>query len=179
MINLLLLHNFYPVMSYRRVQKESDQLLYTVWSLVMVRKWISSAGMTCHARREFFVPKIAIFSQFQVYLSIIQAEQTINLLLLHNFYPVISYRRIQKDSDELLYRVLVTRYGPQSVAQVVRETLTSWAGMTRHVRRELFVPKLQYFLSFKYIIVYIWYIIVLSIFKCNPGKVNNKFITSQ
>ena len=24
-------------MSYQRVQKESDQLLYTVWSLVMVR----------------------------------------------------------------------------------------------------------------------------------------------
>ena len=25
-------------MSYRRVQKESDELLYTVWSLVMVRE---------------------------------------------------------------------------------------------------------------------------------------------
>ena len=33
----LLLNNFYPVMSCRRVQKESDELLCTVWSLVMVR----------------------------------------------------------------------------------------------------------------------------------------------
>ena len=37
MINLLLLNNFYPVISHRRVQKESDELLYTVRSLVMVR----------------------------------------------------------------------------------------------------------------------------------------------
>ena len=33
MINLLLFNHFY-----RRVQKESDELLYTVWSLVMVRE---------------------------------------------------------------------------------------------------------------------------------------------
>ncbi|CAD1481242.1 unnamed protein product, partial [Heterotrigona itama] len=35
-----------------------------------------------------------------------QAKQTINLLLLlsNNFYPVIPYRRIQKESDELLYK---------------------------------------------------------------------------
>ena len=37
MINLSLLDNFYPVTSYRRVQKE-DELLYTVRSLVMVRE---------------------------------------------------------------------------------------------------------------------------------------------
>ena len=36
-INLLLLNNFYSVISYRRVEKDSDELLYTVWSLVMVR----------------------------------------------------------------------------------------------------------------------------------------------
>ena len=48
-----------------------------------------------------------------------QAKQVINLLLLDNFYPVyqfLSYRRVQKESDELLYTVLVARYGPQSVA---------------------------------------------------------------
>ena len=33
----ILLNNFYPVISYRRVRKECDELLYTVWSLVMVR----------------------------------------------------------------------------------------------------------------------------------------------
>ena len=41
-----------------------------------------------------------------------------NELLLNNFYPVI-YRREkerEKESDELLYRVWVARYGPQSVA---------------------------------------------------------------
>ena len=37
MTNSLLLDNFYPVISYRRVQKESDELSYTVWSLVTVR----------------------------------------------------------------------------------------------------------------------------------------------
>ena len=42
---------------------------------------------------EFFIRKIAIFSQFQVYLNITQAKQIVNLLLLsNNFYPVISYR---------------------------------------------------------------------------------------
>ena len=44
MINLLLLNNFYPVISYRRVQKESEELLYTVWSLVTVRNQFASAG---------------------------------------------------------------------------------------------------------------------------------------
>ena len=37
MINLLSLDNFYPVISYRRVRKESDES-YTIRSLVMVRK---------------------------------------------------------------------------------------------------------------------------------------------
>ena len=43
-INLSLLNNFYPTLSYRRVQKESDELLYTVWSLVMVRSLVASAS---------------------------------------------------------------------------------------------------------------------------------------
>ena len=42
-INLLLLNNFYPVMLYRRVRKESDELLYIqFWSLVMVRNQLST-----------------------------------------------------------------------------------------------------------------------------------------
>ena len=36
-MSLLLLNNFYPVILYRRVPKENDELLYTVWSLFMVR----------------------------------------------------------------------------------------------------------------------------------------------
>ena len=41
-----------------------------------------------------------------------------NLSLLNNFCPVTSYLRVQKkrESDEFLYTILVTRYGPQSVA---------------------------------------------------------------
>ena len=55
-----------------------------------------------------------IFSQFQVYLS--KASNKFVKLLLNNFYPVMSRRRVRKESDELLCTVLVTRYGPQSVA---------------------------------------------------------------
>ena len=61
------------------------------------------AGMTCHARREFFVSKIVIFPQSQVYSSKTKrAIQIINLLLLNNFYPVITYRRVQKESGRVV-----------------------------------------------------------------------------
>ena len=70
-----------------------------------------------------FCPKIAIFPQFQVYSNITQkAKQIINLLLLNNFYLVISYRRVEKESDELLYTRLVTRYGPRTNSQRRRLT---------------------------------------------------------
>ena len=59
-------------------------------------------------------PKIAIFSQ--LYLSITQAKEVINLSLLDNFRRVISCRQVQTESEESSYTVLVTRYGPQSVA---------------------------------------------------------------
>ena len=63
-----------------------------------------------------FCPKIAIFSQFQVYLCITQAIQIINLLLLNNFCPIKGCTdEVQKESDELLYTILVTLYGPQSI----------------------------------------------------------------
>ena len=45
-INILfykILNNFYPVTSYRRVEKESDVLLYRIWSLVMVRESVANA----------------------------------------------------------------------------------------------------------------------------------------
>ena len=43
-INNSLLDNFYPAtLSYRRVGKEGDELLYTVWSLVMFRKLVTNA----------------------------------------------------------------------------------------------------------------------------------------
>ena len=70
--------------------------MYAVWSLVMVRNWLTSRDV-----ENFFSPKIATFSQFQVRLNVAQAKQMISSLLLSNFYPVISYRRVQKESDEL------------------------------------------------------------------------------
>ena len=40
---------------------------------------------------------MAIFSQFSVYLRITRTKQIINLLILNNFHPVISHRRVQKE----------------------------------------------------------------------------------
>ena len=61
--------------------------------------------MTCHAR--IFRSKVVIFSQFlSRSLSTKKIEKEI---FLNNFYPVISYRRV-------IVHGLVTRYGPQSVA---------------------------------------------------------------
>ena len=77
-----------------------------------------------------------------MYLSITQAKQIINLSL-NDFYPVI-YRRVQKESDELLYTVW-------SLVMVRNQWLTSCSEKTYHARREFFVPKLQYLLSFMYI----------------------------
>ena len=62
MISASLLKNFYPVISYRRVQKESDDLLCTVWSLVMVRNQLPA-----QPGRKFFCPKIAIFSVLSIF----------------------------------------------------------------------------------------------------------------
>ena len=71
----------------------------------------SCAGMTCHVRREFFfAPQLQYFSQFYVYLSTTQAKQTINILLLNNFY--LSSKRKRR----IIVYGLATRYGSQSVA---------------------------------------------------------------
>ena len=54
MINLSLLNNFYPVISYRRVQKgkKGDELSYTARSLFMVRaNQLPAQGV----ENEFFV----------------------------------------------------------------------------------------------------------------------------
>ena len=82
------------------------------------------AGMTCHARREYLAHN----------RNIIQAKQIINsLLLLGNFSDI---QRL--NSKRIIVYGLVTRYGSQ---------FTSC-----HARRKYFVPKLRYFLSFRYIL---------------------------
>ena len=83
----------------RRVQRESDELLYTVWSLVMVRNRLPAQAV------HLFVPKLQYFLSSRYILSITRTKQIINLLPLNNFYPVVSYRRVQRESDELLYTV--------------------------------------------------------------------------
>ena len=63
-INLLPFNNFYH---YRQVQKESDELLYTVRSLVMVRNQLPAQVVNLSRWNDVHVencPKIAIFSQF-------------------------------------------------------------------------------------------------------------------
>ena len=55
MISLLLFNNFYPVTSYRRVQKKKkgDELLYTVRSLVMVRNQLPAQVVKPFLSRKF------------------------------------------------------------------------------------------------------------------------------
>ena len=55
--------------------------------------------MTYHARREFFVPKLQHFLSFNV----TQAEQMMSLLLVNNFYPMISHRRVQRKKKATNY----------------------------------------------------------------------------
>ncbi|CAD1480294.1 unnamed protein product, partial [Heterotrigona itama] len=71
-MNLLLVNNFYPVISYRRVEKESD-----VYYCIRFGHSLWSANQ----------------------LSAQGTKQIMNLLLVNNFYPVISYRRVEKESD--------------------------------------------------------------------------------
>ena len=72
----------------------------------------------------------------------------ISLLLLNNFYPVISYNidEFKKGRDELLCTVSVTRYGPRISCQP--KELTSYVAL-RTSRN--FCLQLQHSLSFKYI----------------------------
>ena len=62
-------------MSHRRFKKESDELLYTVWSLVMVRNQLPAQVVNIWRWNDVprtsrvFRSKIVIFSQYSVYLS--------------------------------------------------------------------------------------------------------------
>ena len=82
----------------------------------------------CHARREFFCCKIAISSRFQVYPGKIN-NKLVELLFDH-FYPVISCRRVQEESDELLY----IRFGHSLRSAISCQRKRS----TSHARRKCF-----------------------------------------
>ena len=60
-----------------------------------------------------FRPEIATFSVSSILEH--NPGKIANLLLVNNFCPVVSYRRVQEESDELLHTV--ARYGPQSAAR--------------------------------------------------------------
>ena len=104
-------------------------------------------NLFAHTSR-IFCPRIAIFFQFWVYLSTIQAEQIINLLLLNNFYPVIMTG--SKRKRRIIVYGLVSRYGPQSVASASGVSLFALKWRATYIEN-FFVPKLQYFFSFEYI----------------------------
>ena len=55
------------------------------------------------ASRNFLSQNCNIPSVLSIFRSITRAKQIINLLLVNNFYRVISYRRVQSESDELLF----------------------------------------------------------------------------
>ena len=77
------------------------------------RKKLSLLVCTCSCTSRIVCPKLQYFLNFKY-----NPDKIINLLLFNHFYSVISCRRVQKKtkSDELLCTVLVTRYGPQSIA---------------------------------------------------------------
>ena len=63
---------------------------------------IYRAGITCHARREFFAPNCNVFSVLNVNLNVTQTKQMTSLLFLNNLYPVM-YRRVQKKQKATNY----------------------------------------------------------------------------
>ena len=65
---------------------------------LFLSKLTSCAGMTVPRTSSIFSPKIASFSQFQVYFNVSQTKQMISLLLLNHFHPVILLHR--RDSRE-------------------------------------------------------------------------------
>ena len=144
MINLLLLNNFYPVTSYRRVQKEkeSDELLCMDRSLVMVREPVMVNLLRWNdVPRTFrhFVPKLQYFLSSKY---IYQAKQITNLLLLNNlWYHTDEFKRKRK--RRTIVHDLVTRYGPR-----ISWRLTSCAEMTCHARRESFLSQIATFPQF-------------------------------
>ena len=77
-----------------------------------------------------FCSQIVIFSQFQVYLIKAKIGKTNNKSIAFSiiFYPAISYRRVQKESDELSYTVCGHSLwsASQLPARVVEELLDNF-----------------------------------------------------
>ena len=77
--------------------------------IVRTRRFVTKFNVRLNTRSfkplEKFLSQIAMFSQLQVYLNVTEAKQTISLLLLNNFYPVMSYRRVRKEKKATNYYI--------------------------------------------------------------------------
>ena len=84
----------------------------SLWSAISCQRNVVNLQRTSR----IFCTKIAMFSRFQVYLSITQAKQIINLLLFNHFHSAMSYPTSLKRRRRIVVYGSVARYGPQSVA---------------------------------------------------------------
>ena len=118
---------------YRRVQKKkkATNCCIRFWSLVMVRNQLPTQVVNILRWNDvprtswIFCPKIAIFSQFSVYLS--KTGKTNNKFITYQQFlssDIIPTSSKEKESDELLYMVLVARYGPQSIANASGQSVS-------------------------------------------------------
>ncbi|CAD1468681.1 unnamed protein product, partial [Heterotrigona itama] len=98
-INLLLLlsDNFYPVISYRRVQKESGELLYTAKQIINLLLLLSDNFYPVISYRR--VQKESGELLYTVWSLVMVRESVAGT-------RVTSYQRVQKESGELLYTVV-------------------------------------------------------------------------
>ena len=93
-------------------------------------------------------------------------EKNVSVILEASKFLQISRTKISL-LLHLLYNVK-THLSKEKNSRLIQQTfhgLTSCAGMTCHARREFFVPNCNIFS-------------VSGIFKYNPGKTNDKFLTS-
>ena len=80
-----------------------------IWSSVIINVTINLIYLTSCARTRSFYSNIVIFCNiFSVLSKTEWAKRIINLLLLDNFYPVMSYRRVQGKKKATDY---CTRFG--------------------------------------------------------------------
>ena len=87
-------------------------------SRVTLKILTSCVRMTCHARRQFFVPSCNIFSVPSV-LKCNPGKINDKFINLNHFYPVILCRRVFKSKRKrrIIAYGSVTRYGPRASFQ--------------------------------------------------------------
>ena len=109
MTNLLLLNNFYPVIVPTCSKRKRR---------IIVHGLVTRYGpqSVASASRQLFVPKLQHFLGFK-YIWMLPRQNKWQIYCFSIISIQWSYRRVQKESDELLYTALVTRYGPRPSCQ--------------------------------------------------------------